>query len=157
MSYSRIRKIASGKPKATKLYRAWENMKSRCTNQNHKRYKDYGGRGIAICDEWQSFDNFRNWAMKNGVRRGLTIDRIDNDGNYEPGNCRWVTSAVQSENSSSPIFIEFNGLRLSQRQWAKHIGLSQSTMWYRLKTWTLEDALTRPKQARYLTIEGMGE
>ena len=153
MSYLRGCRITSGKRKTTKLYTAWENMKSRCINRNDKDYKYYGGKGISVCDEWQLFDNFRSWAVKNGVWRGLTIDRINNDGDYQPDNCRWVTSAVQSANSSRPIFIEFNGLRLSQRQWAKHLGLSHGAMRERLKTWTLEDALTKPKPARYLAGE----
>ena len=155
MSYLKSCRISNGKRKQTKLYTAWKSMRFRCINQNNRSYKYYGGRGISICDEWQLFDNFRNWAIKNGIRGGLTIDRINNDGNYERGNCRWATRAIQTENSSRPIIIEFNGLRLNKTQWAKRLGLNNNSLQHRLKTWTLEDALTRPKQARYLAGEKM--
>lgn len=81
------------------LYKKWENMKTRCLNQKVKEYKNYGGRGICICDEWlNSPKSFIEWGMKNGYEDGLTIDRINNDGNYEPSNCRWVTKKVQQRN-----------------------------------------------------------
>ena len=74
-------------------------MKNRCLNTNHPHYKDYGGRGIGVCDEWMhDFQAFYEWAMANGYRDDLTIDRIDNNGNYEPSNCRWTTMAVQRKN-----------------------------------------------------------
>ncbi len=74
-------------------------MKRRCYNQKFKQYKDYGGRGIRVCDEWlKSFKNFYDWAMANGFREDLQIDRIDNDGNYEPSNCRWVSAKENANN-----------------------------------------------------------
>ena len=83
----------------TRLYRIWVNIKYRVSNYNNKRYKDYVGRGITICDEWKDdFMSFYNWAMSNGYSDELSIDRIDNDGNYEPSNCRWVTRTIQSRN-----------------------------------------------------------
>lgn len=80
------------------LYKVWCSMKQRCCNPNSKAYRDYGGRGIRICDEWVDYEPFREWAMSAGYKQGLTIDRIDNDGNYCPDNCRWVGMSVQNAN-----------------------------------------------------------
>ncbi|MCB5278935.1 MAG: AP2 domain-containing protein [Candidatus Cloacimonetes bacterium] len=83
-----------------RLYLIWCSIKSRCGNPKNKRFKDYGGRGITICNEWRDdFETFYTWAIANGYKKGLTIDRINNDGNYEPSNCRWTTSIVQSRNT----------------------------------------------------------
>ena len=83
----------------TRLYNTWTNIKTRILNSKNKEYNDYGGRGITICEEWKNdFMSFYNWAMLNGYSDELSIDRIDNDGNYEPSNCRWTTRTIQSRN-----------------------------------------------------------
>jgi len=87
-----------------KLYGVWRSMKERCTVETHSAYKDYGGRGITVCEEWSdNFQAFYKWAMSHGYREGLTIDRIDNDQGYYPENCRWVTMAVQNANKRNTI------------------------------------------------------
>ena len=87
----------------THLHSIWSSMKQRCNNPNDPKYSDYGGRGISVCKEWNdSFETFKNWAIANGYEDGkghdCSIDRVDNDGNYEPGNCRWTTAKVQANN-----------------------------------------------------------
>ena len=85
----------------TSLYQSWINMRQRCNNPNHPKYKRYGARGITVCKEWNDIANFQKWALANGWEEGLTIDRIDNDGNYEPSNCRWVSLSSNSRRKST--------------------------------------------------------
>lgn len=82
----------------TRLYSIWCGMHKRCNNQNTRAYSNYGGRGIGVCDSWSDFEKFRDWALSNGYSDSLSIDRINNDGNYEPSNCRWATPMVQANN-----------------------------------------------------------
>lgn len=103
-----LRRERTLKPKYThgmansRLYRIWKAMKTRCSNPNPESWKNYGGRGIRVCSEWQnSFENFRDWSLANGYSENLTIDREDNDGNYEPGNCRWITRKRQCRNKTN--------------------------------------------------------
>lgn len=116
-------------------------MMNRCGNFKNKSYKYYGGRGICVCDRWCNFKNFYD-DMVSGYSPGLTIERINVDGNYEPINCYWATRAEQSRNRTDNVFIEFNGERMVMADWAKKIGVKKATLWARLKMgWSIERAL----------------
>lgn len=84
----------------TKLYHVWASMKNRCDNPNTRHYNRYGGRGISYCPDWEKYESFYNWSILSGYEDGLTIDRINNDGNYEPKNCRWITIQEQQKNKT---------------------------------------------------------
>lgn len=134
----------------TKLYGVWINVKTRCNNPRNRAYPQYGGRGIRLCEEWESFQNFQNWAIKSGYVDGLTLDRIDVNGNYSPENCRWVDMKTQQNNRRNNHVIEFNGVRKTLSEWSEATGLSSSTLRTRLSIlgWPIERALTEPLRER---------
>ncbi len=118
----------------TRLFSIWHGIKKRCFNNNNKDYKNYGGRGITICDEWKNdFKTFYEWAMANGYADNLSIDRIDNNGNYEPSNCRWVTLKEQANNRNNTKKITYKNETKSITEWAKILGIKKTTLFYRLK------------------------
>lgn len=132
------------------LYAVWQSMKGRCLCKTNRRYKDYGGRGITICDDWLVFGQFKDWAEQNGYRKRLTLDRIDTNGNYCPENCRWVDYKTQANNKRSNHIIEHNGERKTLAQWAEHIGISIGTLSSRLEKlhWPVELALSPLKNTK---------
>jgi hypothetical protein len=135
----------------TRLYHIWTNIKQRCRNKKQYAYKWYGERGIDICDEWfNSFEAFRDWALNSGYRDDLTIDRIDNNGNYEPLNCRWATLKQQAENKSNNIFIELDGIKMTQTEWSRKLGKNINLISCRLsKGWDKQEAASTPPTVHY--------
>ena len=129
----------------TRLYRIWGNMKSRCTNSNVKQYKDYGARGITVCQEWMdSFETFKEWAMANGYSEELTIDRIDVNGNYNPSNCRWITRKEQSLNRTDNHWLNYKGETKTIAEWSAITGIHRATIESRLRNgMTTEQALEK--------------
>lgn len=106
--------------KFKRLYRIWCGMKQRCYNKNSKAYKDYGERGIQVCENWiDNYREFERWALKNGYNDDLTIDRIDNNGNYEPCNCRWATRLQQNKNRRNNVYITYNGNKILLKDYAE--------------------------------------
>ena len=135
----------------TRLHRIWAGMKQRCYDQNTATYRNYGMRGITVCDEWlNSYEAFRDWANANGYRDDLSIDRIDVNGNYEPSNCRWVTMRVQGNNRRNNRILTYEGKSMTEKQWAETLGISYATLHTRIKTrgWSVERALTTPVRTK---------
>lgn len=129
------RYIAEHGGNKTRLYSIWCAMRERCKNPNNKRFERYGGRGITVCEEWNNdFAAFRDWALGNGYAEGLTIDRIDNDGRYEPNNCRWVDRKTQNRNYSRNHFVTYLGRTQCVADWADEFGINRTTVLFRLKT-----------------------
>lgn len=113
-------------------YSTWQGVKDRCINENNKYYKDYGGRGITVCDRWlESFDNF--FADMGKKPRGLTIDRIDNNAGYSPGNCRWATRKQQVDNRRNSILLTIDDETRCLKDWCRHLGVNYTTALSRIK------------------------
>lgn len=127
----------------TRLYRIWCGMNERCKNPKHPQYESYGARGIQVCPEWNDYETFRNWALENGYTKYLSIDRIDNNGGYNPENCRWATAKQQANNTRKTRLITYKGETHSVCEWARILNIKQSTLNMRLNKygWSVEDAL----------------
>lgn len=142
-----LRNLTHGMTK-TPLYGAWRAMVKRCTNPKDKNYTSYGGRGIHVCGEWlHNFEAFYNHVtmLPNYGTKGYSLDRIDNNGNYEPGNVRWASSAQQNRNTRDNIVLTFDGKEQCLADWAEETGIQYMTLFYRLKRgWDTERALTTP-------------
>lgn len=120
-----------------RLYKIWTGMKTRCYNSHTKQYKYYGKNGIKLCDDWLAYSNFKQWSIENGYNDSLTIDRIDINGNYCPENCRWATKKEQANNKSTSVFLTVCGKTKTVNEWAKEIGVNQSTIsWRHRNGWT---------------------
>lgn len=128
-------------------YRIWGQMLQRCNNPNDQRYPLYGARGVRVCDRWSGEDGFRNFMDDMGPRPAKhSVERINNDGNYEPGNCRWATHREQMNNTRKSRFITFNGRTLTHRQWDCDRGFPPGTIHRRLAAgWSEQRAITEPR------------
>lgn len=131
----------------TRLYREWALIKSRCFNKNIKSYKDYGGRGIKMCNEWaDSFETFRDWAYQSGYTDELTIERVDHDGDYCPTNCTWIPFNKQQKNRRTSYAIEYNGKTQDLVSWCNELGLPYKNVHNRIYKlgWSFEKAISEP-------------
>jgi hypothetical protein len=138
----------------TRLRHIYDNMKSRCLNQKNKGYKNYGGRGINVCDEWldskNGFENFYNWSMNNGYAESLSIDRIDVNGDYEPSNCRWATYQEQMTNRTNTILLKYKKIEKPLTEWAREYKIPIVTLRSRItRGWSVERALKEKVHANY--------
>ena len=130
----------------TKLYSIWSSMIQRTTNPKHDRYCAYGGRGITVFDEWKTAINFIEWALNNGYEEGLSIERIDVNGNYEPNNCKFIERNAQYENKQNSDLITYQGKTQSLSKWSRELGINRETLRYRINVakWDLDKAFVVP-------------
>lgn len=127
----------------SEIHRVWGNLKDRCLNPKSQMWSRYGGRGITVCDEWKNdYVAFEEWALANGYEKGLSLDRIDNDGNYEPSNCRWATAKEQCRNRSNNRILTIDGESHCLSEWAEIVGINPMTINTRLRRgWSDHDAV----------------
>lgn len=138
-----MRKVNGIKKSHPSIYNSWRGMRNRCMSLNRADAHCYAAKGVTHCEEWSDPAKFLTWALENGWKEGLTLDRIDGDGIYEPSNCRWVDRKVQARNLNKNRMIEFGGHNLCISEWAEKMGISASLLYARLfrLNWTIEDAL----------------
>ena len=149
------KKLTDEKWYNSRLYKVYMSMIHRCYYSKQPNYKNYGGRGIKVCDDWKNdYKVFEEWAIKSGYNPNskygeCTLDRIDFNGNYEPSNCRWITIQEQLNNYSRNVLITANGITLNVQQWAKKLGVNNATLRSRLKRgWSDEEIINTPLQKR---------
>src|SRR5690606_18166102 len=128
----------------TRIYRTWADMVQRCHNPNSGNYKNYGARGITVCDEWRTFANFYNWAASSGYSDELSIDRLEVNGPYTPDNCRWATREMQDNNKRTNVFVEIKGEKLTLSQAARKYDMTFNQMRHRYMAGDRGERLLRP-------------
>lgn len=134
----------------TRIYNIYHKMISRCHNPNEKEYKNYGARGITVCEQWRNdFNSFVEWSMDNGYKSDLSIDRVDNEKGYSPDNCRWATFKQQENNRRNNHFLTFRNERHTLSEWGDITGIGQDNIYARLKLgWSVERTLTEKVKRR---------
>lgn len=142
------------KGKYSRLGSIYHNMKTRCTNPNYDKYQYYGGKGISVCDDWfNSYEAFEEWAINNGYRDNLTLERIDINGNYCPSNCIWATRKEQANNRSSNHYLTYNGKTQTIQEWSEQTGITYNTISRRIKNgWSVKRTLTTPVDDRFRAV-----
>lgn len=150
--------------KKDRLYHIYNSMRQRCYNRNAIKYKNYGGRGIKICDEWlKDFTSFKKWALKNGydynkTRKEQSLDRINNNGNYEPNNCRWVTHSENCRNRNNNVYLTKDNVSKTIAEWCEELNLNQRTVLDRAKKYNdINDILSLKDLTRKKHLSNTGE
>lgn len=138
-----VQKLTTHGESKTKLHNIWKAMRKRCMNTHNSDFKYYGGRAISVCKEWNSnYDAFRNWALDHGYRDGLTIDRIDVNGDYSPENCRFCSMKEQANNRTNNVIVKFNGVSHTIKEWSEITGIPYQRLYMRLRNgWDAERAI----------------
>lgn len=135
----------------TRIFGIWGNLRARCHNTKHRDYHNYGGRGITVCQEWDSFESFRDWSLSHGYQEDLSIDRINNDRGYSPDNCRWVGRITQGSNKRNNIMCTHNGITKSLMEWANELGYDKVKLRSMYRAHPNEDIIDMYK-SKYNTI-----
>ena len=131
------------------VFTTWNAMMNRCLNPDNHAYKDYGGRGITVCDEWKDVKKFVDWAKKSGYQKGLSIERIDVNGNYEPKNCKWIPRSEQALNTRKTVYLFHNGKKIPLAKTARELGVSPNLAWHRWKRAMSYDDIFYPGNLLY--------
>lgn len=139
----------------SRSYSIWASMKDRCNNPNNPNYHRYGGRGVAVCDRWQEFENF--YADMGDAPEGMSLDRADNDLGYSPDNCRWATPVEQQNNMRSNTFVTYEGKTQTLAQWSRELGIPYSRLVYRHKNGWLPPELFSGDNLKGKTVKHLVE
>ncbi|RYF20760.1 MAG: hypothetical protein EOO77_07405 [Oxalobacteraceae bacterium] len=147
--------VYTGKTRRDPTYLSWLSMRSRCNNPKNKSYPNYGGRGIVVCKRWDKFKTFLA-DMTPRPSRDYSLERVDNNGPYDPGNCKWILKAEQQLNTRRSRKLTLNGETRSLCEWTRLTGISSNLILRRINTfrWTVEDALTKPVEKKYAHDRG---
>ena len=132
-----------------KIYWAWKSIKQRCKNPKCHAFKNYGARGITVCEEWEAFEPFCRWAIENGYRDGLEIDRIDNDGGYSPENCRWISRKQNLNNRRNTLLLTVGGVTKPRTEWEDLAGIPRGTV----KAWAITHGVEYAERRIQETLE----
>lgn len=157
--YKVFRKVSESRILYDKrLRKIWGSMHERCERKKHPHYKNYGGRGITVCKDWEEYVPFAKWAIESGYGCGLTIDRINNDFGYSPNNCRWASIKEQANNKRTNHVVRYHGAKYTISELADLAEIKYTTLKERIKAgWNIEDAVNRPVRKRRAKMDGGDE